>query len=172
MGGLLCRMGIEGEPFLLLSPFASLAERNRPLEEAARFVRMAKRYYRCPVVVIGPLVHRQDAARLSDYNLIGQTSVGELVDVISRAALLVTPDSGPMHIAGAVHTPVVPLFSKDLPSRWAPRQDCEPVYLGMPCSPCDDDTARHCPHGVACMRKITAELVLAACRRLRPVLAE
>ena len=85
----------------------------------------------------------------------------QLIELVRRAKCLVTPDSGPMHIAGAVGTPVAALFSKDLPSRWAPRQNCVPITLQMDCAPCDDETARHCPT-VKCMRGITAEMVCEA----------
>jgi ADP-heptose:LPS heptosyltransferase len=87
------------------------------------------------------------------------------VELVCRARLLVTPDSGPMHVAGAVGTDCVALFSKDLPSRWAPRHHCVPIYLGEPCSPCTDETARQCPT-VRCMRAITADMVLERCEAM------
>ena len=164
---LLEQIGLKkGMPFFLLSPFASLAERGWPLKEAAHFVKLAETRFSCPTVVIGPPEKEEAAKEISRFNLIGQTSVGELIDIIARASLLVTPDSGPMHIAGALGTPVIPLFSKDLPSRWAPKYSCHPIYLNMECSPCDDDTARHCRHNVKCMREIHADIVLSACDRL------
>ena len=163
VSGMLREMGLDKEEFVILSPFAALAERNWPLKEAARFIQIIEKKYQCPVLVTGPSEHLEAAQSLSRFNLIGRTTVGELVEIIRRAKILVTPDSGPMHIAGALGTPVVPLFSKDLPSRWAPRYRCEPVYLALPCSPCDDDTARCCPRQVECMRGITADRVFAAC---------
>jgi heptosyltransferase family protein len=152
--------------FFLLSPFAGFTERNWPLEEARIFVKHAEKYFERPVVVIAPPEKEKEARELSKYNLAGQTGIVELVDIIARADLLVTPDSGPMHIAGALGTPVVPLFSKDLPSRWAPRYHCQPVYLELPCSPCSDDTARHCSLGVKCMNDIHADMVLTAAELL------
>lgn len=164
---LLEKIGLKKDtPFFLLSPFASLRERNWSLNEAGIFAKQAEKRYGCPIIVIGAPENEKEAKTISRYSLIGQTTVGELIDIIDRAALLVTPDSGPMHIAGALGTPVVPLFSKDLPSRWAPRYHCHPIYLDMDCSPCDDDTARHCQHNVKCMREIDADIVLNACDQL------
>lgn len=164
---LLEQIGLKkGEPFFLLSPFASLTERNWPLDEAARFVKDAEKKWGCPIIVIGPPEKEKEAKEISHFNLIGQTGIGELIDIIARASLLITPDSGPMHIAGALDTPVVPLFSKDLPSRWAPKHRCRPIYLNMDCSPCSDDTARHCLYHVKCMREIHSDMVLKACEEL------
>ena len=73
-----------------------------------------------------------------------------------------------MHIAGALGRPVVALFSKDLPSRWAPRQKCIPITLQLDCSPCNDDTARQCIT-LRCMRGITAEMAVVACEQLLSV---
>ena len=167
---LLEQIGLKkDEPFFLLSPFASLAQRNWPLNEARDFVKRAEKIFGCPIVVIGSSENEKEAKELSRFNLIGQTTVGELIDIISRAVLLVTPDSGPMHIAGALGTPVVPLFSKDLPSRWAPKYHCHPIYLDMDCSPCDDDMARNCPFSVKCMSGIRTDMVLDAAERLLQV---
>lgn len=149
------------EPYLLLTPFAGLEQRNWPSEEAARFVELAEAQLGLKVVVTGPPHKADEAARIAKYNLTGRTTTMQLIELVRRAKCLVTPDSGPMHIAGAVGTPVAALFSKDLPSRWAPRQNCVPITLQADCAPCDDETARHCPT-VKCMRGITAEMVCEA----------
>ena len=149
------------EPYLLLTPFAGLEQRSWPSEEAARFVELAEAQLGLKVVVTGPPHKADEAARIAKYNLTGRTTTMQLIELVRRAKCLVTPDSGPMHIAGAVGTPVAALFSKDLPSRWAPRQNCVPITLQADCAPCDDETARHCPT-VKCMRGITAEMVCEA----------
>ena len=104
----------------------------------------------------------EEASRISSCSLAGKTTVAELVELVRRARFLVTPDSGPMHIAGALGTRCIALFSKDLPSRWAPQRNCVPLTLGVECAPCDDERARSCAH-VRCMREISAEMVLEAC---------
>ena len=154
-------LGAE-EPYLLLTPFAGMEERNWPLGAAKEFVGLAEARFGMPVVVAGPPGKGEEASAISRRSLAGKTGVPELMELVRRAALLVTPDSGPMHIAGAVGTKCVALFSKDLPSRWAPKRNCRPVTLGMECSPCDDATARACSH-VGCMRGIDAAMVMQAC---------
>jgi ADP-heptose:LPS heptosyltransferase len=149
-------------PFLLLSPFAGDAVRYWPVTEAKRFVQSVQREFQLPVIVTGNTDNIADAKKISSYELAGKTDILQLIELIRRTRLLVTPDSGPMHIAGAVGTKVVALFSKDLPSRWAPHRNCKVVMLNKNCSPCYGETAANCQH-VACMRDITADMVLAKC---------
>ena len=161
---MLQNIGIEeGQPFLLLSPFASLEQRNWPAAAVRAFVQKTEEQLGIPVVISAPKDKAKEADSFSKYNLAGQTKTMQLAELIRRARILVTPDSGPMHVAGAVGTDCVALFSKDLPCRWAPRHHCKPVYLEEPCSPCNDETARACPT-VKCMRGITADMVLEKCR--------
>jgi heptosyltransferase II len=97
-------------------------------------------------------------------NLAGQTTVAEMVGVLSRLRLLVTGDSGPMHVAAALGVPVVAIFG---PTDWretAPvtavsRIVREPVH----CSPCK---LRDCPIDHRCMTRIGADRVLDAARAL------
>ena len=116
--------------------------------------------YKIPVIVIGVKENTQDAMIISEKILTGKTSIMQMIQLIRKAMLLISVDSGPMHIAGAVETPCVALFSKDLPSRWAPRKNCIPIYLDYECSPCDDETARNCLYNIRCMRDIAAEMVM------------
>lgn len=156
---LLLDIGIQNTGYIALSPFTGLEERNWNCEAASAFVKLVKEKYNMPVVVLGTKDVVEQARKISPYCLAGRTTLLQTVELIRRARLLVTPDSGPMHIAGAVGTPVVALFNKDLPSRWAPKKNCEVIYLGYDCSPCDDETAKNCRYNLRCMRDITAEMV-------------
>ena len=149
-----------GERYIVLSPFAALKERNYPVEQAKQLVQKIEAKYKIPVIVIGVKENTQDAMIISEKILTGKTSIMQMIQLIRKAMLLISVDSGPMHIAGAVETPCVALFSKDLPSRWAPRKNCIPIYLDYECSPCDDETARNCLYNIRCMRDIAAEMVM------------
>lgn len=152
-------IGVSGS-YILLSPFSSMEQRDWPIDTAKEFVIKAEKKFAVPVVVTGPADKAYKAKTISKYNLIGKTSTMQLVELIRRAKILVTPDSGPMHIAGAIGTKCVALFTKDLPSRWAPRNNCIPIYLNKPCSPCNDEEAKRCQHDVYCMKDISADMVL------------
>ncbi|MET0554365.1 MAG: lipopolysaccharide heptosyltransferase II [Vicinamibacteria bacterium] len=92
--------------------------------------------------------------------LAGETRLSELVGVLSHLQLLVTNDSGPMHVASALGTPVVAVFGPTDERETAPagpgrkRIAREPV----PCAPCG---LRACPIDHACMRRVSAEGVAA-----------
>jgi ADP-heptose:LPS heptosyltransferase len=61
-----------------------------------------------------------------------------LAAVLSRLSLFVTPDTGPMHLAAAVGTPLVALFGPSSPERWGPlARDARVVRVDLPCSPCN-----------------------------------
>lgn len=101
----------------------------------------------------------ENSARL--LNLAGQTDLRQLAAVLARCDLVVSGDTGPMHIAGAVGTPVVAIFGPTHPSRTGPygRKNLV-IWKQLACSPC----YRHpsCAGRVDCLKAITPEEVIAA----------
>ena len=91
-------------------------------------------------------------------NLAGRTSLPVLAAIYRRAALLVTTDTGPMHLAAAVGTPVVALFGPTAPWRTGPFGEGHRVIrTAPPCSPC---FKRRCDeHRCRCMKDISVERV-------------
>jgi heptosyltransferase I len=104
-------------------------------------------------------IHGMMAERAAD--LSGRTSLPMLAALYQRASCLVTTDTGPMHLAAAVDTPVVALFGPTAPWRTGPYgQGHTVVRRALPCSPC---FKRQCDvHQCRCMRDITVAQVLAA----------
>ena len=95
-------------------------------------------------------------------DLSGKTSVRDLIGIFSRARLGIGPDSGPMHIAAAVGTPVISLWGATSPLRSAPWGSEDFVVRGpAACSPC---YTRDCRIQRACMQRITPEQVLEKAR--------
>jgi ADP-heptose:LPS heptosyltransferase len=100
-------------------------------------------------------------------NLAGKTSVDDLPYIMSRMDLLITNDSGPMHIAAATKTPLVALFGPEDPLLFGPYTSPElyrVIHKAVSCWPCGDKKCR----SQSCLDLITAEDVLAACRELLP----
>lgn len=85
------------------------------------------------------------------HNLVGKTSIDELTAVINRAQLVVSCDTGPMHLAVALGRPVVALFGPSNPRRTGPFYG-EVVRKNMPCVPCNRSRCKSplCMHEISC----------------------
>lgn len=101
----------------------------------------------------------------SPINLVGKTKVKALAAVLRRCDLLISGDSGPMHLATAVGTPCVALFGSTDPSVTGPFDEySEAIYKNLSCSPCGNHPT--CNGRYDCLREITPEEVVLAARRL------
>ena len=71
-------------------------------------------------------------------DLVGRVDLVTLAAVLERAALLITGDTGPMHLAAALDVPVVAIFGPSDPARWGPFSErARVVRVSLPCSPCN-----------------------------------
>jgi len=94
--------------------------------------------------------------------LTGKTSVRQLASVLKLSHLFISNDSGPMHIANALKTPVVALFGPTNPMRTGPFQEPSVVLKkDVPCWPC---SYRECPFDHRCMTQISPDEVFEACQ--------
>jgi len=158
-------------PFVVLSPMSYAGETR--LWEDDRFAALADRIVRelrRPTVLTGHQtggrIDRIAAAiRTKTLNLENRTTLKELAHLYRRAAVVVTPDSGPMHIAAAMGTPVVALFGASDPARTGPYGRTHTVIRAeMPCSPCFRKTCET----RQCMKDITVDAVFEAVRKYVP----
>ena len=102
--------------------------------------------------------------RTQPLNLAGETSVRQLMALLSRCRLLVTNDSGPMHVAAAFGIPIVAVFGSTDHTTTSPRAaSCRIVRQPTECAPC---LKTKCPTDHRCMTAVSAADVLEATRNL------
>ena len=158
-------------PYVVLHPGAAVPARRWPIERFARTARLLEEAGRRVVLTGGgaeePLtaVIRREAPRALD--LAGACSLPQLAAVLAGADAVVVGNTGPAHLAAAVGTPVVSLFSPVVPAiRWAP-YGVPSRILGDQDAPCRLSRARECPvPGHPCLSRVTAEEAVAAVREL------
>ena len=98
-------------------------------------------------------------------NLCGEISLQEMIEWIRAAELMVSNDTGPMHVAAALGKPVVALLGPTEPYRTGPYgQVAEVLHQPLPCAPCFKATCAN-PEKMACLRTITPERVAAEVMR-------
>ncbi|CAM5333084.1 Glycosyltransferase family 9 protein OS=Streptomyces tendae OX=1932 GN=GUR47_31035 PE=4 SV=1 [Streptomyces tendae] len=156
-------------PYVVLHPGASVPARAWSPERAAEAVReLAAAGHR--VLVTGGPDERDLTAHVAGRHgtdLGGRTDAPELAGVLAGAAVVVTGNTAPAHLAAAVGTPVVSLFAPVVPAeRWRP-YGVPYVLLGDQDAPCADSRARDCPvPGHPCLNTVTATDVAAAVEKL------
>src|SRR5215218_1662776 len=159
----------DGVPYVVLHPGASVPARAWPADCCAEAVEaLADAGWR--VVVTGGPGERELTARVAGtrgLDLGGATSLAGMAAVLDGAAAVVVGNTGPAHLAAAVGTPVVSLFSPVVPAaRWAP-YGVPTVLLGDQSATCAGTRARECPvPGHPCLNSVTAADVVAAVEKL------
>jgi heptosyltransferase-1 len=115
-------------------------------------------------------VVRRDLASVRVVDASGGMDVPTLAALLARLDLFITSDTGPMHLAAAMGTPVVALFGPSHPERYGPRASLERIVrVDLPCSPCGRvrlPPERCRGHVPDCMDGITVSAVLRAANEL------
>jgi heptosyltransferase-1 len=94
-------------------------------------------------------------------NLAGETTLSELAALVRRAAICVTNDSGPMHLAVALDRPVVSIFGPTDPVWIGPYRRADAVLqTKLECSPCYLRQLSRCPNDHRCMTEVSATAVI------------
>jgi lipopolysaccharide heptosyltransferase II len=164
---------LPSSKLILLQPGARWKNKRWPVQHFAELVRaLAEKFPDARFAVLGG----KDDAPLGEIilqaapekvlNLCGTTSLPEMVEWVRRGDLLITNDTGPMHVAAALGKPLVALFGPTEPRRTGPYGQLQNVLrLDLPCSPC---LSARCAidEKDKCLRDLSPIMVLARAEKL------
>jgi lipopolysaccharide heptosyltransferase I len=146
--------------YAVIAPSAGTLVKRWPAEYFGRLASLLP----LPSIIVGgrsDVGLADEVARLSGsraVSLAGRTSLRELGAIIRDAQFLVSPDTGPMHLAAALNIPAFVIFGPTSPLRTGPYGKIHTIIrLELPCSPCF--TRKPCPDW-RCIREVTPEMVL------------
>lgn len=174
VGRFLSQQGVEGDSLLIALNCSVGAARPARNWHTERFASLGDRLVEelgAAVVFVGGKEDRDIVAAViasmknRAISAAGMLSLSDTAALLSRCACLVSSDTGPLHLATAVHTPVVGLYGSTDPRRTGPVGHRQRVLIkGLSCVPCE---AKDCPLGTrACMAAITVDEVFQAVRSM------
>ncbi len=164
-------IGNGNMPLVAVSPGAKRATKRWLAEKYGRLCRSLIETEKAKVIIVGDKEDTQIAHKIRNIagkniiDLTGKTSLLQLAAVLRRSSVLVTNDSGPMHMAAATGTPVVAIFGPTVPEfGFSPLGERDRVIeKQLPCRPCSLHGSEQCSqNGFKCMRDVTAEEVIEA----------
>ncbi len=166
---------IRSSQLILLQPGARWENKRWPAEHFAELIRsLAQKFPAARFVILGGKDDQPlgeiilQAAPERGVNLCGATSLPEMVEWIRLCFLMVTNDTGPMHVAAALGKPLVALFGPTEPRRTGPYGRLENVLrLDLPCSPCLKSVC-HFEKPEECLRALAPAQVLARIHKMFP----
>ncbi len=160
---------IKKRPLIAINPSARWETKMWPLKRYAKLADAIADKLKAQTVLIGS---REDEDRINELlsmtkskpvNLCGRTSLLQLAALLKRAALLITNDSGPMHIAAAVGTSVAAIFGPTRPVRTGPYGKGHVVLQSsLPCINC---LKKKCDD-LKCMDAISVDEVFNSVRKV------
>jgi heptosyltransferase I len=166
---------VDNRRWLILQPGARWPTKRWPAESFAELVRLlaaANPEHHFAILggkddrALGEVIAQAEGRRCLD--LTGRLTLPEMVEWIRLGELMVSNDTGPMHVAAALGKPVIALFGPTEPRRTGPYRQLDHVLqLNLPCVPCFKSRCRYV-HPFECLRSLPPAAVAAAVQaRLR-----
>ncbi|MBS3818295.1 lipopolysaccharide heptosyltransferase II [bacterium] len=158
------------KPLVVFHPGAHYGPSKRwPPSHFAELARRLQEKYQANILLLGspqesPICDSiSSSLNPSPLQLCGKTNLFQLAGILDRADVVVANDSGPMHMANALKTPLISLFGPTNPRLTGPFQPPSTVFhKNVSCWPC---FYRKCPFDHRCMKKISPAEVFQACEK-------
>jgi len=164
---ILKELGLDSDkPLITINPYTSWSSKNWLNRRWAEVADNLIKDLNCEVIFTGSPADRAGVSEIIElmeersYNLAGKTNLKELAGIYDRADLFIGCDTGPMHLAVAMETPVIALFGPTNPVTHGPYGDNNIVLKGD--TPCKCCWKRVCQHNKECMKAISVNNLLEA----------
>ena len=175
---ILQKMGVNQErPWVIIHAGATAPSRRYPPEGFAEVARLLVSEMGIPVLFTGTEPERelvegiQTAMGVASYSLVGCLNLGELAALIASTPILIANNTGPVHIAAAVGTPVVDLYALTNPQHTPWGVPHRVLFHDVPCKYCYKSICPEVHHH--CLRLVTPEsVVCAVCELLSDTTAQ
>jgi heptosyltransferase-1 len=182
--GIRARWPVEGRRWILLQPGARWWNKRWPTRHFIELIQqLAPTHPQHHFAVLGGVEDRRVGEEISRslpekcLDLTGALTLPEMIEWIRAGELMVTNDTGPMHVAAALGKPLVALFGPTEPARTGPYgQVRTTLQLDLPCVPCMHQQCwnrerMECLEKLSpamALRRATSLLEMSACNALRP----
>ncbi|PIZ83933.1 MAG: lipopolysaccharide heptosyltransferase II [Candidatus Omnitrophica bacterium CG_4_10_14_0_2_um_filter_44_9] len=159
---------------VVIHPASSCLSRRWPISRFAQLIDRLAMSFRVKVLIVSDSIHSDISKELVSLSktrpidMSGRFDLSGLASLFKRCALVISNDSGPVHMAVAVKTPVISIFGRNQPglgpARWRPLGVTD-IFLhkNTDCSPC---LAQDCVNNFKCLEAISVDEVFACAGRL------
>ena len=164
--GLLKKEGVgKNDKLIVIHPSASCPSKRWPQAKFSRLIKFLKEEFDLKVIVTTALNEVEFGKEIVEENevidLRGKLSISEIGSLLKRAALFISNDSGPVHIAASLDTPVISIFGRKDPGlsplRWRPLgKNSFYFHKDVGCEAC---LAHECQKGFLCLEEISPQEV-------------
>lgn len=175
--GLLSDRGLKTGDFIIsIHPGAGYPSKRWTSSKWAQLIDKLSSELDAKAVVVGAekerslLVNIRKTAKTEFWSVVGQTSLGELAALSKKSSLFIGTDSGPSHIAAAVNTPSLILYSGTNDSgQWAPSKECVTIIQkDVHCKMCEKIK---CANNI-CMDLISVDEVIEEARKIKKAIIQ
>lgn len=154
---------IPEKAYICIAPYANTAL-DIPQSMISVITNYLLKRYKYEIVFLGmksdqslkDMIKKMESPRLID--MTNKTNMMDLISILKNSKLLLCSDSGPMHLSAAVGTATVPIFTTANICQWAPRTNCYPISLNLPCSPCK--AGRYICKDQKCIKNLSPNVVI------------
>ncbi len=158
----------ESDDVIAIHPGASCISKRWPVKNFAELISKIHTKHQVKIILVGGDDTRAIAEEISQLtsapiiDFVGKTNLSQFISLLKHCRLLISNDSGPVHLAGALNVKVLAIFGRNQsglnPQRWGPLgEDSVVLHKDVGCQVC---LAHRCVIGFKCLEAITPQEVL------------